>query len=79
MLGWSFRATCVGLGDPKNCLYVIRYFRPLFQQWNPFPAEEYTSWFEESSDDVPIIPEEEIPSDLRYSFTPRFVLTTRSY
>lgn len=77
-LGWGFYVVCVGLHSPVNCLYVVTLVRSLFLNWTPVPSEEFTSWFEEASDDIPPNKEDEIQGDLRYSLSLRYTLTTRS-
>lgn len=77
-LGWGFRAVCVGLYAPANCLFVVKHLRSLFKNWSPVPSEEFTSWFTEENDGAPLIRDDEIPGDLRYSLTLRYTLTTRS-
>ena len=77
-LGWGFRAVCVGLRTDDNCLFVVQLMRSLFRNWSPAPSEDFTSWLSEESDGAPLIKDDEIPSDLRYSLTLRYTLTTRS-
>lgn len=75
-LGWGFRIVCVGLHASANCLYVAKLVRSLFLNWYPVPSEGFTSWFIEENDGSSVLPEDEIPGDLRYSLSLRYTLTT---
>lgn len=71
---WSFRAVCVGFDD-NQCLFVLEQFRGLFQRWRPL-SDRSASWFTEAPDDPPLLKDDQDPSDIRYSITPRFRITT---
>lgn len=76
-LTWSFRAVCVGYTDDQ-CMYVLEKLRGLFQNWRPFPDDRDTGWFTEAPDDPPLLKDDSLSDDVRFSITPRFTITTRS-
>lgn len=74
---FTLRAVCVGLYKPSNCLRVVNLVSALFCNWSPVPDED-TSWLEEMDDDPPLLRDDSVPGDVRYSLTLRYTLTTRS-
>lgn len=72
-LGWSFRAICVGYSD-SQCLYVAEKFRDLFVGWRP--SGGVGPRFTEAGDDAPVIRDDSISEDVRYSLTLRYTLNT---
>lgn len=73
-LTWSFRAVCVGFTDDQ-CLYVVGKVRDLFTNWRPVD-DRSAGWFTEAPDDPPLIRDDSIADDVRFSITPRFTITT---
>lgn len=75
-LRWSFRALCVGYDDDQ-CLYVLGKVRGLFEGWRP-TDDRFASPFTEAPDDPPLLKDDRVSGDVRYSITPRFTINTRS-
>lgn len=75
-LTWSFRAICVGFSDDQ-ALFVVGCVRDLFTNWRP-ESSRATGWFTEAPDDPPLIRDDAVTNDVRFSITPRFTITTRS-
>lgn len=75
-LTWSFRAVCVGYDDDQ-CLYVLGKVRGLFINWRPVEARS-AGWFTEAPDDPPLIKDDSVANDVRFSITPRFTINLRS-
>lgn len=76
-LGWGFRVICVGYDDDE-ALRVVGRIRALYTNWRPYPDDRSVGWFTEAPDDPPLIRDDSVPNDIRYSLTPRFTITTRS-
>jgi hypothetical protein len=72
-LGWSFRAVCVGYSDGQ-CLFVVEKIRALFVGWRPDGG--VGPRFVEADDDPPLLKDDSVPEDVRYSLTLRYTLTT---
>lgn len=72
-LAWSFRAMCIGYSDAQ-CLYVVEKFDALFIGWRPLAANG--PWFSRTPDDPPVIKDDSVAEDVRYSLTARYTLTT---
>jgi hypothetical protein len=72
-LAWSFRAMCVGYSDAQ-CLYVVEKLDALFIGWRPLAANG--PWFSRTQDDPPVIRDDSVAEDVRYSLTARYTLTT---
>lgn len=70
-LAWSFRVMCVGYSDGQ-CLFVAEKFDALFLNWRPLSG----SWFSRTPDDPPVIKDDSVAEDVRYSLTLRYTLTT---
>lgn len=70
--GWSFRAVCVGYSDAQ-CLYVAEKFDALFVNWRPLGSGP---WFTRTPDDPPVLKDDSVSEDVRYSLTLRFTITT---
>jgi hypothetical protein len=70
-LAWSFRAVCVGYSDAQ-CLFVAEKFDGLFLNWRPVGG----SWFSRTPDDPPVIKDDSVAEDVRFSITLRYTLTT---
>lgn len=75
MLAWNFRALCVGFSD-GDCLFVADRIRDLFSNWRPIPDSMASSWFTELRDEAPVLRDESMVNDVRWSLTLRFQLTT---
>lgn len=71
---WRFRAMAVGWSDAE-CLWVADKVRDLFCNWRP-SSDRAVSWFTEEQDDAPVLRDESMINDVRYSLTLRFRLTT---
>jgi hypothetical protein len=71
---WRFRAQCVGFSD-RDCLGVASRMRTLFTNWRPL-EDRGASWFTEEQDDAPMLRDESMPRDVRFSTLLRFRLTT---
>jgi hypothetical protein len=72
-LAWSFRAMCVGYTDGQ-CLYVVEKLDALFIGWRPLASNG--SWFSRTPDDPPVLKDDSVLGDVRYSLTARYTLTT---
>jgi hypothetical protein len=70
-LAWSFRAMCVGYSDGQ-CLFVAEKFDALILNWRP----DGGAWFSRTPDDPPVIKDDSVAEDVRYSLTLRYTLTT---
>lgn len=73
-LRWTFRAKCVGYTDDQ-CLLVADKVRDLLLHWSPDPGPS-ADWLTEVDDDPPLLRDDSVSSDLRYSITPVYTLTT---
>lgn len=71
-LAWSFRAMCIGYSDGQ-CLYVAEKFDALFLDWRPLGGGP---WFSRTPDDPPVIKDDSVASDVRYSITLRYTIST---
>lgn len=71
-LTYSFRAVAVGYSDGQ-CLYVAEKFDALFLNWRPLGTGP---WFSRTPDDPPVIRDDSVAEDVRYSLTLRYTLTT---
>jgi hypothetical protein len=69
---WSFRAVCVGYSDAQ-CLYVAEKFDALFVNWRPLGSGP---WFTRTPDDPPVLKDDSVAEDVRYSLTLRYTITT---
>lgn len=74
MLTWEFRALCVGYTDSET-LWVANRIRGLYVNWRPIP-DRASGWFVEQEDDAPLLRDESMINDTRYSVTLRYRLTT---
>lgn len=74
VLGWSFRAMCVGYTDDQ-CLFVASKFRARFNGWRPIPDSAAAGWLVEARDDAPLIKNDDVIDDVRYSLTLRYLFT----
>jgi hypothetical protein len=72
-LGWSFRVMCVGY-DSNQCLYVAEKFDAKFSGWRPLAANG--PWFTQTPDDPPVIRDDSVVEDIRYSLTLRYTIPT---
>lgn len=71
---WRFRAMAVGWSDTE-CLWVADRVRNLYTNWRPL-ASRAASWVTEEQDDAPVLRDESMINDVRYSLTLRFRFTT---
>jgi hypothetical protein len=71
-LTWSFRVMCVGYSDAQ-CLFVAEKFDALFLNWRP---TDRGPWFSRTPDDPPVIKDDSVAEDVRFSITLRYTLTT---
>lgn len=69
---WSFRAVCVGYSDAQ-CLYVAEKVDAKFVDWRP---NGVGPWFTRTPDDPPVIKDDSVAEDVRYSLTLRYTITT---
>lgn len=75
-LGWTFQLVCAGR-DPDETRYLVGLALGLLKNWRP-TAERAASWLVPVPDGAPIITDESVPGDTRFSQTLTFRLTTRS-
>lgn len=71
---WRFRALCVGFSD-SECLWVADQIRSLFTNWRPLSSPAASAFVEEQ-DDAPVLRDESMINDVRYSLTLRFRFST---
>jgi hypothetical protein len=71
---WRFRAMAVGWSE-ADCLWVADRLRQLFTNWRPLSSRA-ASWVTEEQDDAPVLRDESVINDVRYSLTLRFRITT---
>jgi hypothetical protein len=71
---FRFRAMCVGYSD-GDCLWVADKIRGLFTNWRPL-EDRAASWLTEEQDDAPVLRDESMINDVRFSLTLRFRITT---
>lgn len=73
-LDWSAMFVCCG-SDPQQCLWVVDQMRALLYGWSPDTSESATPFIEVVLGN-PVLPDDSVPLDVRYSFTLQFILTT---
>lgn len=74
VLDWTARFVCVGR-DVLQCLWVVDQLRAKFYGWSP-DGSGPASMFVEVPLGNNVLPDTTVPSDIRYSFTLQYTLTT---
>ncbi len=73
-LRWTVRAKCVGY-TVDQLLFVAEQVRSRLLGWSPDP-DLSAGWLAEVDDDPPVLPDDSVAGDVRYSLTLTYTLTT---
>lgn len=74
-LRWSFRAVCAGRSDAQ-ALETVDRVRARLAGWRPLPDQPSAGRLVEADLDAPLIRDDSVPNDVRYSVTLTFTLYT---